>query len=608
MNRKLVSHYVVAVLLTSTLILSLKVPTAKASGTIYIKADGSIQGTTYIQTTDRINYIFTANINDSIFVERSNIVIDGNGYAVQGTQAIGSIGILLYKTINVTIQNTQVKAFWLGVVFDSSSSSKLKSNTMVNNTQGFYVYGSDLSDFMNDVDPSNTVNGKPIYYWLNRQDMTVPLDAGFVALVNCTRITVQNQNMEGILLAYTTNSTITKNSATNNMIGVQLHSSSNNIISENNIASTLYGIDLDSSSGNILSSNTMVDNGYAFGVDGLSLSDFMNYVDTSNTVNGKPIYYWLNRQVMSVPLDAGFVALINCTRINAQNLNLTRNMEGILLAYTTNSTITQNNVTNNAYGIRLYSSSNNTISRNDVASNSQGIEFYYYSSSNVIIENNITNNGAGMFFSSSGHNTIYHNNFENNFYHASIYPISTNVWDDGYPSGGNYWGGCYYYGNYSGADANGDGIGDKEYEIGENNIDHYPLMGTFSDFNVTSEYSVQTVCNSSISRFQFNGTAITFDVTGENGTAGFCRICIPKTLMNDTFRVFVNGTEILPPPEPLPCSNSTHNYLYFNYTHSTQEVIIIPEFPSFLIPLIFMLTTLLAVVAYRRKRIASGRG
>jgi len=84
-------------------------------------------------------------------------------------------------------------------------------------------------------------------------------------------------------------------------------------------------------------------------------------------------------------------------------------------------------------------------------------------------------------------------------------------------------------------------------------------------------------------------------------TTGFCRICIPTALMNDTFRVFVNDTEILPSPEPLPCSNSTYSYLYFTYHHSTQEVVIVPEFPSFLILPLFLIATLLAVIVYKRK-------
>jgi hypothetical protein len=174
----------------------------------------------------------------------------------------------------------------------------------------------------------------------------------------------------------------------------------------------------------------------------------------------------------------------------------------------------------------------------------------------------------------------------------SVLP-STNTWDNGIE--GNYWS------NYNHTDSDYDGIGDTPYFIDANNQDNHPLMGVFSDFNANSDQHVQTICNSTISSFQFNGTAITFNVSGENDTTGFCRICIPTTLMNDTYTVFVNGTEIS--YNLLPCSNLTYSYLYFNYTHSTKEVVIIPQFPSFLIPSLFMTATLLAVIVLKRKQI-----
>ena len=125
-------------------------------------------------------------------------------------------------------------------------------------------------------------------------------------------------------------------------------------------------------------------------------------------------------------------------------------------------------------------------------------------------------------------------------------------------------------------------------------------MGMFSDFNATSEHHVQTICNSTVSDFNYNGTAINFNVSGENDTAGFCRMCIPKALMNETYKVFVNGTEVECTPLT-EISNTTHNYIYFTYNHSAQDVIIIPEFPSFLILPLFMIATILAAIALRRK-------
>lgn len=78
-----------------------------------------------------------------------------------------------------------------------------------------------------------------------------------------------------------------------------------------------------------------------------------------------------------------------------------------------------------------------------------------------------------MFAISSG-NTLYHNNFVGNAEQA--YCInSTNVWDDGYPSGGNYW--SDYKNRYPNAmKMDESGIYDMSYVIDENNQDNHPLM------------------------------------------------------------------------------------------------------------------------------------
>jgi parallel beta-helix repeat protein len=112
--------------------------------------------------------------------------------------------------------------------------------------------------------------------------------------------------------------------------------------------------------------------------------------------------------------------------------------------------------------------------------------FYYgivldYSSNNSVSGNNITNNSAGIYLHSSN-NTIYHNNFINNT--SQVYSSgSTSVWDDGYPSGGNYWSDYAGVDSYSGPyqdQAGSDGIGDTPYVIDGNNRDNYPLMKPWS--------------------------------------------------------------------------------------------------------------------------------
>jgi len=305
---------------------------------------------------------------------------------------------------------------------------------------------------------------------------------------------------------------------------------------------------------------------------------------------------------------------------------------GIQLSFTSDTTISGNNITAFDYcGIYmdLYAP-HNTISGNIITAPPQyerhGIflgqtsgnniisgnyidGLYHYgirggaSSNNIISGNTIKETFNGIWFSGGSNNRIYHNNFIN--VPTDCYCPPSTTLDAGYPLGGNYY--QSIYDGYNGADlfsgpfqneTGSDGIGDTPY----NNtyvVDNYPLMGMFSDFQATSEHHVQTICNSSISDFHFNGTAISFNVTGETDTTGFCRIFIPTDLMNDTYKVFVNCTEVQ--CNLLPCSNSTHSYLYFTYNHSTQEVMIVPEFPTWTSMLLILIVLSVAIAIYKRR-------
>lgn len=314
---------------------------------------------------------------------------------------------------------------------------------------------------------------------------------------------------------------------------------------------------------------------------------------------------------MAVSIYSSFVTVRGFT---IQNSSTSYGASGVEI-FSNSCAISNNVITNNQVGGILIVGSNNLITTNIIANNPQGIAISFIGEGNNTISGNTiaSNFYVGISIAYSDNNKIFHNHFLNNTYQAQI-TAAINTWDSGYLSGGNYWS------DYTGVDllsgpyqneTGSDGIGDLSYDIDVNNQDNYPLRGMFSDFNVTWQeetYHVNIVSNSTVSNFKFEEFIILptdlvrqihFNVAGEDGTLGFCRVCIPTALMNDTYTVFVNGTKV--PHTLLSCSNITHSYIYFTYNHSTQEVVIIPEFPTWTSMLLMLIILTVATAIYKRR-------
>ena len=609
----------------------------KAETTIYIKADGTVEGTDKIQRDGNV-YTLTGNIDvykgsvpfsAGIKVQRDNVVIDGGGYSIQAQEYVYS-GIDLAGRSNVTVKNMQIRGFNHGFFLDESS--------------GNTISGNDISG------PTN--NGYPTGFWVWNSS---------------------NNNIIGNKIT------------DHNEYGILLHFSNSNIVSGNNITNNNCGIYFEGSSNNMLRNNRLNENNETIHLVFHVLSDVVHDIDASNTVDGKPVYYWVNQHNKVVPADAGFVGIINCTNITVQNLNLTNNPEGILLVSTTDSMITHNNIENSGTGLSIKNSQNvnvignhvtgisvvgsNSIAiiRNDVA-NSRGIGIGLTNSKGVIVSgNNITangnggvellyskgnnvscnyiadnqyaginiighnildcsenriigntlieNNGWGIRLSGAENNTFYHNNLIDNKVSDGLQvsnPWSwgrpeTNVWDNGVE--GNYW--SDYTSRYSNAtEIDCSGIGNTPFVINEVNVDRYPLMVPIKFFDAGvwewTSYFVGVVSNSSVSDFYFNpleGSFLRFNVTGPNGTSGFCRVIIPKGLLwaSDVWTVKVNDQTVT----PTVMQDTENTYLFFTYNCSTKTVEIrgtdaIPEFPSWILLPLFLVATL-AVIIYKKK-------
>ena len=202
-----------SIILCFSTISSTKTCFAQETGIIYIRADGSIDPPTApISTLDNVTYTLTGDIfNDTIVIERDNIVVDGAFHIAEGTGS--GYGITLSGRTNVTITKMTITAFGQVIWLDSSSNSTISGNNITNNGGG-------------------------------------------------------------IRLGNSAGSTVSGNNITNNVRGITLDTCSNNSITENIIADNNYGIGLGFSSSNTVYLNNFINNTVQVKDDTLGYANF----------------------------------------------------------------------------------------------------------------------------------------------------------------------------------------------------------------------------------------------------------------------------------------------------------------------------------------------
>jgi parallel beta-helix repeat protein len=282
-------------------------------------------------------------------------------------------------------------------------------------------------------------------------------------------VTIKNLNVKqfsnGIRLNSSSANTLANNTTSNNSLGIYIDSSRSNTLTGNTANSNNdLGIYLVYSSNNTLSNNVMSGNKYNFDISGSGDSDFNNSIDTTNTVEGKPIYYIRNAtgQVYDSSTNAGVFYCISCNNVTIKDLNLSKNRAGVFFWKTQSSRIENIFASNNSYGIYLISSSGNTLTNNTTSSNSRGVNLSY-SSNNILTNNIASGNEYGYGIGLSSINNTFTNNTASNNNYGIYLSSSNNSLTNNIASGNEY--GIYLYYSSSNNSLTNNSASDNNYGI-----------------------------------------------------------------------------------------------------------------------------------------------
>jgi parallel beta-helix repeat protein len=295
--------------------------------------------------------------------------------------------------------------------------------------------------------------------------------------------------------------------------GLYLYNSHKNNIAFNNISSNGYkAIEFKRSNENSIQSNDFYSNiGAAIDIIWTSYHSIItgNYITNNgggiyshfecknNTVTdnhiynngGNAIYIGENSRVINnriINCTSGII--IHSDSLVKGNTVALSNFSGITFDISCRgSTAIFNNIySNNISGVVLFDCFENNVMSNIISDNRYGIHMYGAQDATIIGNTISSNTDYGIYVADYSFNVkVYHNNLINNSKQAYDEPFGTSKWDNGYPSGGNFWSDYVGVDEKSGPNQNlsgSDGIGDTPHDNSSGyRYDRYPLMRPYQN-------------------------------------------------------------------------------------------------------------------------------
>ncbi len=474
MKEKIVTIGLTILLLTSIILSCIPIITGEGGDVIYVNWDGSedytkIQDAIDNASNDDTVFVFPGIYYENIIIDKSlnltgdnleTTIIDGNNNGDVVTIFANGVKISGFTIQNAGTEGLPLVNAGIRIV---SGYNIISGNIIRNNSQcGIALFGPDASIH-------NSITGNII---IDCNLFGIYSHSSSHNTITENTITCSDENYDNNYGIYLVDFSVENDISKNDIdifdysgCGIWLKNACNeNTIVENNISyyggyrigSSFNGIRIESSIYSTINENIILDKN-----DERYANAILLYFSSFSTVSGNTIKNFDN----GIFLDESHDSVISDNLVEENS----RGIKG----GGSNITIIGNDILDNGLGLSF--GSDNTITGNSIVGNIKGI-YLYGSTNNVFTDNTIAESlDYGMWLYNANDNHFYHNNFINNF--ENIFnntehgDETTNTWDNGYPSGGNYWD------DYNGIDGNEEGIGDTSYIIPmDSNQDRYPFM------------------------------------------------------------------------------------------------------------------------------------
>lgn len=311
-------------------------------------------------------------------------VQSGVGLEITGTQ-VGVRNCTLRGDVGARLKNTTGNEFSgcrilsaTGIELTSSSDNRLLNNTLsgigfgvsLTRSTGNWIYGNNISgQYMSGIDvlesSKNNLSGNKIQGGKLGISLRGSENNSLVDNV------CKKAERAGVYTDDSFRNEIRGNELSYSGNGILLANSASNILASNNALFNTYGISLRGSLHNILRDNTMQSNSYNLRVDsgeessaelaGSTREFYLQNIDSSNLVDGRPVCYLVGSKDTEVPQGCGFVGMIACRNVSAVNQTISNSSAGILMVGSVFCRVTNCKVAESEFGVSLINSTYWTV-------------------------------------------------------------------------------------------------------------------------------------------------------------------------------------------------------------------------------------------------------